>query len=982
MNKITIILPAVLLLNCSILTSKQTSPIFQEVRSGNTQAIKERVRNCENCAEKDENGNTPLHVAAQEGQTEIVEVLTTELEKGGWFYSWWYGEATLPDKNEKNRDGNTALHCAMESGHLHAAECLLKKNVNPTITNDETLIPAFVLMKHDNQELINFLIKHRLLEQRGYNGDNALHYALKHNKRRVAERLAEMRTMTEGRNNEGKTAAIVATDLNSLEALNLLRSKGVDLNAPGDHGCRPIHNAAMRGNYEAVQYLLEQSVFIDSADEYGNTPLLIATINNKEHIINLLLTRKANTGARNNAGKDIFSLATEHKHFNLMDRFKNEVDINARDNNGQTALMRAAERREVEVMSSLLSYGAKTNIIDNTYENVLHKIARSGNENGLALVITSNPDLLTGPNANGDLPLFIALQNGQSQIAHILIDHNASALQASNKNGETALHQACKSKNIKALKEVLSSPNRPAIELPDKDGFTPLHYAAAYDNVDAMNELMGYGASLTAYAKDGYSIGHVAAENNAVNVIKFCKKYNPSMQERNKNNQTPFLVAVIKGNVDAAKLLLCEQDFISRDMSLARKHARENGHSAVTRFLDEQDSARWEECKKIAQQPEDTIQLYEKANHLHNRLLSQNILYGFEYQQYNTHSLKRYSTDDLYHMTEAERSRISLEYTKQFNDIASVTIKLEERLHSIKMKQEQEKQQQILEQQRIANQQRRESERLRQEKEMREQQQAYQAMNEQHKKLERIRLHNEAEQKKALDAIATQKKQAEEYKLINDQQKEFERIRLQNEAEEKARLAAFKEQQEELKKLNEQKVALDEVAAQKKELDHYAAQKHADALEKQQPHVPFNLQASAPPMEIAAIAHQCLACGNKVPVKPLPCVKCKKKIQDICLQCIKTHKGRCPECWDILAHGMEKAKGECCIGTAACTEEKGVTLIPCIECKKDSSTARICPPCLQACIKKNKELRQPHHCPHCGKNTLDETLIQKIFSQK
>ena len=67
MKKITYIL-----LSCAVifttLIPKET--ILDEVRAGNKQAIKQRIENCENCSEKDENGNNALHIAAEHATQE------------------------------------------------------------------------------------------------------------------------------------------------------------------------------------------------------------------------------------------------------------------------------------------------------------------------------------------------------------------------------------------------------------------------------------------------------------------------------------------------------------------------------------------------------------------------------------------------------------------------------------------------------------------------------------------------------------------------------------------------------------------------------------------------------------------------------------------------------------------------------------------------------------------------------------------------
>jgi hypothetical protein len=236
-----------------------------------------------------------------------------------------------------------------------------------------------------------------------------------------------------------------------------------------------------------------------------------------------------------------------------------------------------------------------------------------------------------------------------------------------------------------------------------------------------------------------------------------------------------------------------------------------------------------------------------------------------------------------------------------------------------------------------------------------------------------LRLQQIEEQRFAAERAEQQRiaelKQQEARRL---QEAEFARIAKENEA---------KKEKEAL--LAQQQALLDGFAAQKAKED----AKHTAAFEQQQPHAqinvnPANLLPSAPPMEpeiLSAQSSTC-ACGKKLPAKPLPCVKCKKKIEGTCPQCVKNNKGRCAQCLQYHELGMEKNKGECFFGTAACKEKDGVTPIPCDNCKV--SSVRNCPTCFELCRKKNIELNQPNRCPHCGEDKLNETLIEAVKAQK
>ncbi len=366
-------------------------------------------------------------------------------------------------------------------------------------------------------------------------------------------------------------------------------------------------------------------------------------------------------------------------------------------------------------------------------------------------------------------------------------------------------------------------------------------------------------------------------------------------------------------------------------------------------MLERKEKERMNACVELSQQPQAIITLENKMRNLYRELGTKNPWYLAHIIFPASSDLKTYSANDLYYMTETQRNQIALEYSKLYNNALEKKKELKRELRKLEAQEQEEIRQK--------------NERIRQEK--RAEKQRQKALREQ------IRAQETAQQ-------------AEDERIKREQQAEL------NSAQEKQKKEAIKAQDAELKKYNDQKKEDDLIAGQQAILDECAQQKalldavkHKAALEKQQEYIPMDLQPSAPSMEKnKTTAAQCLQCGGKAPSKPLPCVKCKKKVESICPTCIKQYAGRCPHCFELKSLGIEKEKGECCIGVAACTEEKGVTVIPCKNCKKASSTDRICTGCLQACIDNNNKKELTNKCPRCAENALDADLAEKILTQQ
>jgi ankyrin repeat protein len=955
----------------SSLTPQQT--IFDDVRAGNKAAIRKRLENCENCAETDENGNNALHIAGEEGKPEheeIIDMLTTQPDYSGWS-NWFYGcfyAPTLPNKNEKNKKGKVPLRSAIDRGNIGTTEKLIVKGANTEITDEEGISPTFAVVKQNKPQLISILARHQLIQQK-LNGKNILHYAIEINQIPMVDRLATDTSLTQEENNEGKTPAMLAAEKNDASCLRILHVKGVNLNARNHFGRQPIHSSAFAGSYEAAKYLLENDAYVDSTDNNDDTPLLISTVKGNKDVFDLFLAHKADAKKRNKQGRNILALAMENRKYVLIERITKipGININEQDALGQTPFINAVLQKDHLMMGALSQAGADMHTADYQGETALHKIGRNGDTNALSELFPTHKNIWNNVNNDGNTAIFIAAENGHFNIITMLM-HGGASLEGTNNNGETIFHQFAKSKNPFSFDATIAQYKpRMDINARSKSGLSAIHYAVANKDVEMMKMCIQYGAVYTDLTPDNDTLAHTAAKSGALNALKELKYRMPMMlQQRNKNNHTPFITAAANGHFDSAQFLFCENDIINRDISIAISLARAHGHTHIVQSLEQTEKKRMDECVKIARQPQEMIEIEKQITSLHQQLAEKDPSYFFKGLFRAAASPKQYSANELYYMTEAQRTQISLGYTQIYNQVLQKKKELKNELNTFIAQEEKERKQ--------------EKKRIREAK--KQEQARIEEQNRRERELQVIQKRNaeiEAERRRELEL----KKQQHTADLAQIKGlHHYEEKKLQDDATKKA-------QQVEIDRCNKEKAAkdtqqaiLDQAAATKARADQerIRQQQHAAALDKQQAHVPMNLQPSAPPMEQKIVADQCSACGGKAPSKPLPCVKCKKKVEGICATCVKKYAGRCPHCYDLHTLGIEKQKGECCIGVAACTEEKGVTVIPCTQCKKESSTDRICAGCLEACIKDNIKKGQKDKCPRCTQNTLDESLTKKILS--
>uniref|UniRef100_A0A3Q0QSR1 Ankyrin repeat and sterile alpha motif domain containing 1A n=1 Tax=Amphilophus citrinellus TaxID=61819 RepID=A0A3Q0QSR1_AMPCI len=211
-----------------------------------------------NCV--DSTGYTPLHHAALNGHSEVVEVLlrnealTNIADNKGCYplhLAAWKGDEHIvkllihqgpshPKLNEQNNDNETPLHCAAQYGHSRVVRLLLEELTDPTMRNNKFETPLDLAALYGRLAVVKLLLSAH---------PNLLSC-----------------------NTKKHTPLHLASRNGHLPVVEVLLDAGMDINYETEKGSA-LHEAALFGKTDVVQKLLSAGIDVNIVEQKGLTAL-------------------------------------------------------------------------------------------------------------------------------------------------------------------------------------------------------------------------------------------------------------------------------------------------------------------------------------------------------------------------------------------------------------------------------------------------------------------------------------------------------------------------------------------------------------------------------------------------------------------------------------------------------------------------------------------------------------------------------------
>ena len=220
--------------------------------------------------------------------------------------------------NQKNESGNTALHVAAEYGHVHLVRFLLEKGINVESEGYYGTTALHRAVTAGHYFVVSLLLKEGAnVQARSGDGKTALHRAADAGHESLVRLLLQHGASIEAKSLNGKSAFFRAAENGHLDIVRLLLNKGADINTTSNDRSSALHKAAEYGHEMLTQILLQpissrQAIQINAKNISGKTPLYLAVRDEHEVVVRLLLDAGADVDVFGSYGESALYVAARN----------------------------------------------------------------------------------------------------------------------------------------------------------------------------------------------------------------------------------------------------------------------------------------------------------------------------------------------------------------------------------------------------------------------------------------------------------------------------------------------------------------------------------------------------------------------------------------------------------------------------------------------------------------------------------------------
>ncbi|XP_046559267.1 uncharacterized protein LOC124268339 [Haliotis rubra] len=547
-------------------------------------------------------GNTPVHLACQEGRIDVVDILLKRnadltilnFDNCSPLHVWACKNGHIDTVKlliEKGADvsaadghGNTPLSWVCVTGHIDIVKLLIEKGADVSTARGYRYTPLSWACKNGHIDIVKLLIeKGADVSAADGNGDTPLSWACENGHIDIVKLLIEKGADVSTARGYRDTPLSWACENGHIDIVKLLIEKGADVSTARGYRDTPLSWACKNGRIDIVKLLIEKGADVSAARGYGYTPLSWACENGHIDIVKLLIEKGADVSAAGVYGYTPLSWACENGHIDIVKLLiEKGADVSAADGYRYTPLSWACKNGHIDIVKLLIEKGADVSAADGNRYTPLSWACGNCHIDIVKLLIEKGADV-SASDGDGYTPLSLTCENGHIDTVKLLIEKGAD-VSAADGGGDTPLSCACKNVHIDIVKLLIEK--EADVSAADGDGYTPLSWACKNGHIDTFKLLIEKGADVSAADCNGDTPLSWACKNGHIDTVKLLIEKGADVSAADGHGNTPLSWVCVTGHIDIVKLLIEKGADVSAAAGVTPlSWACENGHIDTVKLL-------------------------------------------------------------------------------------------------------------------------------------------------------------------------------------------------------------------------------------------------------------------------------------------------------------------------------------------------------------------------------------------------------------
>lgn len=295
---------------------------------------------------QDEKGNTPLHLAVEQNNIEIVKLLLG------------FGAKV----NAQNKDINTPLQISAVHNYKEIAKYLIENGANVNNQNIAKWSPLHDAASRNYYELMKLLIENGAdIESQSRSKLTPLHFAAFRAETKILNYLIQCRADVNTRDEHLYSPLIHAAAFKRYDNAKLLIENGAELDLFTDYGASALHRASLVGASDIIELLIQSGMDVNIVNQENTSALMRGVMFKRLSSVDMLLKYHADTEIKeNHYGRTALHKAAILGYGDIVTSLLEAgADIDALDNDKKTPLFYAIKYDHKNIIKMLRQKGAK-----------------------------------------------------------------------------------------------------------------------------------------------------------------------------------------------------------------------------------------------------------------------------------------------------------------------------------------------------------------------------------------------------------------------------------------------------------------------------------------------------------------------------------------------------------------------------------------------------------------------------------------------